>query len=770
MRGKMLVRIIILLSTIFLSLIIITNLGAAQESKSVQLFYHDTDGLSTNVPSGSQSQTSSVGPNFISSSTTIGRWTTQPLGKNLELSGTVTASIWASGMGNAYFEFELLTNDNPSGTIIRTGSSRLSQSPQEFTGSQSGVTLEMDKESTLGVEATIFFSGQWTVNWGSKNHPAHIMFSCDSMSVGNPSFKIDTDSKKVTINTTIFSAFGLEDISGYNLQISGPTTPEHIMEPETDVDNSRLTVYWVWDYDKDKIETEKDYSITVTVEDNYGNEWTGRADKPIVFEPEEDAVITTEILQIIIIISIIVIVAFLVAYKLFLGKYVEDKLGFLKSNTEYFSDYKLLIVSEILHSLSWYLLLVISLFIFRAAWAGWGDLLVGLNFGLYETVSILLFLSLAKGSDIQGKRKNMLLSLIVIGTVLLFIMAWLSFVPSPAVVIIIIILFTFFVLCYYGTDSLELVLVTEYFPENLRGKAFGLMRAIGNIGGLIGGVLSGFFFDVIGFWFCFLLAAIFMLASFFVLFNIRDVGVEEEKITISEWFGNFLSGTKQFGTKFKGWIKSVSENLSIEIINDYLFGFQNRKQMTLLFYTTLITLIAYGMIVPFIMVFLSEARGESATVLGIVYTVFGVAIFLPINQVAAGWLCDKYSARKVYASAIFAYIGLWGLFNLTIPFTSSNVLIMIVFIFPVWPFLWIGYKMFVADLTPRSERVRGVASIRLALGIGTVIGSISGGLLLYYLSYESVFQLAMFFTFIAAVLAIILLRITGEVDIEKNEK
>jgi predicted MFS family arabinose efflux permease len=328
-------------------------------------------------------------------------------------------------------------------------------------------------------------------------------------------------------------------------------------------------------------------------------------------------------------------------------------------------------------------------------------------------------------------------------------------------------MFTLFVLCFYGFDNLKLVLITEYFPEKVRGKAFGITRAIGNFGGLIGGVLSGYFFDIIGFWFCFLLAGVVMLISFFIMFNIRDIGAIEERITVKEWLSVFIRGTNQIGGKFINWTKNAKQALSYQTIEDYLFNFKNRKQMTILFYTTLFTLIAYGMIVPFIMVFLSEARGESATTLALVYTVFGIAIFLPINQYAAGWLCDKYSARKVYAGAIFAYIGLWGIFNLTIPLTSNNALIMAVFIFPVWPFLWIGFKMFVADITPRSERVRGVTAIRLALGIGIVIGSIGGGVLLYYLTYETVFQLAMIFTVIATVLAVILLKNTKEIsDIE----
>lgn len=537
---------------------------------------------------------------------------------------------------------------------------------------------------------------------------------------------------------------------------------EHITELEPETEDNKLNVRWEWAYGEDGIKTEEEYFVLVVVKDNNGNTWTNSAES-IVFRPVDDEVIiSSEIMQVFLLICIIVIIGILVAYKLFLGKYLKSKIMVLSSNTSYFYEYKLLIAGEVLHSLAWYLLLVISLFIFQAAWTGWGDFLVGVNYGAYQIVPILLFLILAKGSDVRGKRKNMLLSLVLIGAVILFIMAWLSalLATNPYILLIIIILFTIFVLCYYGSENLELVLVTEYFPENYRGKAFGLMKAVGNIGGLVGGVLSGLLFDVVGFWFCFLLAGFAMLLSFFVMFRLKDVGVVEEEISVNAWLRNMVKGVAQLGGKMSAWFGNVLANLSLKMIDEYLFGFKNRKQMLFLFYTTLFTLIAYGMIVPFIMVFLSEARGESATTLGIVYTVFGVALFLPINQMLAGWCCDRYTARKVYIGAIFAYIGLWGIFNLTIPLFTSNVMIMIVFIFPVWPFLWIGFKMFVADLTPRNERVRGITSIRLALGIGIVIGSISGGFLLSFVSYETVFQLAMIFTFIAAGLALILLKIT----------
>jgi len=774
MEIKIIHRLIPILFIILIVINLIPTSSAQGDSKPVTLYLDGPDKLSTSELDETGGYSLSLGLTVVTSQTTIGTWSTEPLAKPIKISGSVTASIWVSGIGlrpSASITFQLLQDNEPIGTPFSTDSQRLSQTPQEFTATLTGLDQNVDAGVRIGLEITITYSGaQCEVHWGSSSYPSQLRISSDTIKIGEPHHKIDSDSNKVTINSTIISAFGSENIKNYTIQITGPSTVEHITEAEMQVVEGGINVIWVWEYGNDDIEFGEEYRITITVKDQSGNTWSIYFEKPIIIEPDQKTIVSSEIIQFIIIIIFVIIIGFIIAYKLFLRKLIQEKSSFLKEHTEYFSDYKLLIISEVLHSLAWYVLLVISLFIFRAAWLGWGDFLVGLNEGLYQTVSVLLFLILAKGSDVQGKRKNMLLTLILIGSALLFIMAWLSFVPNPAVTIIIILLFTLFVLCYYGTDNLELTLVTEYFPEKVRGKAFGYMKAIGNIGGLVGGVLSGLLFDIIGFWFCFMFAGFVMLSSFVVLFRIRDVGVSEERITINEWLMGFFNSSKQFTSKIGTGLKNASFGLNFKNIDDYLFGFTNRRLMTLLFYTTLFTLIAYGMIVPFIFVFLNEVRGESATVLSIVYTIFGIAIFLPINQIAAGWLCDKYGAIKVYTGAIFAYIGLWGALNLTIPLTSSNVIVMAVFIFPVWPFLWIGYKMFVAEITARTERVRGVTVIRFALGIGIVIGSIGGGILLTFLAYETVFQLAMVFTFLATILAVVLLRSSSDVETISNEK
>jgi len=163
--------------------------------------------------------------------------------------------------------------------------------------------------------------------------------------------------------------------------------------------------------------------------------------------------------------------------------------------------------------------------------------------------------------------------------------------------------------------------------------------------------------------------------------------------------------------------------------------------------------IGSGLINPFILNFL-EDRGVSETVIGLVFAIFGVIIFLPINRFLAGWLSDRYSARKVYAWAVISYIILWGIFNLSIVATENNTIILAIYAFPIWPFLYIGYQLFVTDYTERSERARALSSVRLAMGFGYVAGSVFGGLLLFFeVSHELVFRVAMIFIFIAAFMA-----------------
>jgi len=212
------------------------------------------------------------------------------------------------------------------------------------------------------------------------------------------------------------------------------------------------------------------------------------------------------------------------------------------------------------------------------------------------------------------------------------------------------------------------------------------------------------------------------------------------------------------------------KNLSAKAVDRFLFEFRNRTVMQWIFISLVLVSIGSGMINPFVVVYLIGA-GVSETIIGLVYTMIGLAIFMPINQLATGLLVDRYSARKVFVGAIIVYILLWGIFNVAISVKITHIAILAIYSYPIWPFLYISSRIFAADVTPRSERARGVTLTRFAMGIGFVIASITGGIMLYYgIPYETVFLMAMAFIFLAVVSAFYTLKVSKGVAVKDEDE
>jgi len=429
----------------------------------------------------------------------------------------------------------------------------------------------------------------------------------------------------------------------------------------------------------------------------------------------------------------------------FLGKIEE-----LRRSSRYFEDYKRLMWVLIFHGFAFQVIFLSPEFIQeKSPTENIGNFLVGINFALYQAVSIILVLMLSRVSDEQKQRKGLLVIVILFGTIIGFIqslVAYLELVP------LYIILFMFFMAAIYGSDILILALVTEYFPKTVKGFAVGLMASVSIVGWASGALLSGYLYETIGMGSCFFLAAAAMLCSFFFLLGVRDVGQEAETRTFLEVLGEGVGVLYlQICALPKLLNKFTSMNMSY--IDHYLFGFRKRRQISMIFSTTLLVSVSSGMITPFTLNFL-EDRGVSATVIGFVWAIFGVIIFLPINRFAAGWLSDRYSAKKVFCYAAISYILLWGTFNLSIILTDDNTVILAIYAFPVWPFLYIGFQLFVTDYTMTTERARGLSSVRFAMGFGYVLGALIGAVLLFYgFSHEMVYRFAMIFIFFAALKA-----------------
>jgi MFS family permease len=135
-----------------------------------------------------------------------------------------------------------------------------------------------------------------------------------------------------------------------------------------------------------------------------------------------------------------------------------------------------------------------------------------------------------------------------------------------------------------------------------------------------------------------------------------------------------------------------------------------------------------------------------------------------------GVLVDKFTARKVFVGSIIVYILLWGAFNLAVAVKISFLAILAIYSYPIWPFLYISSRLFASDVTPRSERARGITLTRFAMGIGFVIASISGGIMLFFgIPYETVFMFAMLFIIIAVVVALVTLKASSGITVKEAD-
>ncbi|UCG68715.1 MAG: hypothetical protein JSV09_13060, partial [Thermoplasmata archaeon] len=205
--------------------------------------------------------------------------------KSLQISGTLNTVFWASGSGVIYFEIGLYINDEYTEILMTSGSLPLSSSPQEYPCTESGVDLQLEAGDVFDVDVSIYLLGaNVDIYWGSSEHPSNIVLPCNSVVVDAPGHDMDAGSEKLIINTTVVSAFGVDDIANYTIRFQGPADAEHVTEQETETDNGSLIVKWIWEYGKDGAKGGQEYVIQIEVIDNSGNTWSSNASEPIVLE------------------------------------------------------------------------------------------------------------------------------------------------------------------------------------------------------------------------------------------------------------------------------------------------------------------------------------------------------------------------------------------------------------------------------------------------------------------------------------------------------
>lgn len=265
-------------------------------------------------------------------------------------------------------------------------------------------------------------------------------------------------------------------------------------------------------------------------------------------------------------------------------KTISEKMHELRSSTQYFPDYRYLIMAMIFQGFAFQILFLSPEFIQEESPSeNLGDFLVGVNYALFQTVSIILVLFLATRSDQRMVRKSLILIIVLFGSIIGFLetlVTFMGFVP------LYIFLFMLYMASIYGTEILVLVMVTEYFEDRIKGFAVGFMESVAIIGWASGALLSGYLYENVGMGICFLLSSLAMLLSFFMFLKVRDLDQEHAAGTVMDVFNEGMAILRTQLLRMKEWFMKLAE-MNGKKIDEYLFDFDKRKQISLIFLTLL---------------------------------------------------------------------------------------------------------------------------------------------------------------------------------------
>ena len=148
-----------------------------------------------------------------------------------------------------------------------------------------------------------------------------------------------------------------------------------------------------------------------------------------------------------------------------------------------------------------------------------------------------------------------------------------------------------------------------------------------------------------------------------------------------------------------------------------------RSPRALLFLTVFLDVAGFGMILP-LLPFYAQRYGADAFAVGALFACYSLAQALCAPLL--GRLSDRYGRRPVLLAALLANAGALGLFagaeSFLVLFVARTLSGVAAANFSI-------AQAYVADVTPKEDRARGLGMIGAALGMGFVLGPGIGGLL-----------------------------------------
>ena len=175
---------------------------------------------------------------------------------------------------------------------------------------------------------------------------------------------------------------------------------------------------------------------------------------------------------------------------------------------------------------------------------------------------------------------------------------------------------------------------------------------------------------------------------------------------------------------------------------------KNRSSLVLIFLTVFIDLLGFGILIPILPSFSVKELHVDEAAIGIAIAIYSFVQFL-FNPVL-GKLSDKYGRKPVIVVCLF----LNAMGYIVFAFTHSYLMLLVSRVIAGIGGSSIGVaQAYIADVTTRENRSKGMGLIGAAFGLGFVFGPLIGGLLSSY-GYAVTGYVAAGFSFIAFILTI----------------
>lgn len=151
---------------------------------------------------------------------------------------------------------------------------------------------------------------------------------------------------------------------------------------------------------------------------------------------------------------------------------------------------------------------------------------------------------------------------------------------------------------------------------------------------------------------------------------------------------------------------------------------KNKSALGLIFLTVFIDLLGFGILIPILPSFSVKTLGIDEAAIGIAIAIYSFVQFL-FNPVL-GKLSDKYGRKPVIVVCLF----LNAIGYIVFAFTHSYIMLLVSRIIAGIGGSSIGVaQAYIADVTTRENRSKGMGLIGAAFGLGFVFGPLIGGLL-----------------------------------------